>query len=104
MKVPRVGFRPVEMVSVAVTTPPAGATALGVMVTVTPVILPRMVSVKVTGCEKPLSEAMLMVTLTVCRLDMFTVWGEAVAEKSVRWSLSVAVWVSDPLAAVMVRS
>lgn len=83
MKVPRVGFRPVDMVSVAVTTPPAGATVLGVMVTMTPVVLPRMVPLSVTGCEKPLSDAMLMVTLTVCRLDMLTVCGEPVAEKSV---------------------
>ena len=104
VKVPSVGFRALEMVRVAVTTPPAGAKVLGVMVTVTPVVLPSMVALSVTGCEKPLSEAMLMVTLTVCRLDMFTVWGEAVAEKSVRWSLSVAVWVSDPVVAVMVRS
>ncbi len=104
VKVPSVGFKSVEMVSVAVTTPPAGATVLGVMVTVTPVVLPRMIPVSVTGCEKPLSEAMLMVTLTVCRLDMLTVWDEAVAEKSVTWSLSVAVWVSDPLAAAIVMS
>ena len=83
VKVPSVGFRSVEMVSVAVTTPPAGATVLGVMVTVTPVVLPRMVPVSVTGCEKPLSEAMLMVMLTVCRLDIATAAGEAVAEKSV---------------------
>jgi hypothetical protein len=104
VKVPSVGFRLVEMVSVAVTTPPAVARVLGVMVIVTPVALPRVVPVSVTGCEKPFSEAMLMVTLTVCRLDMLTVWDEAVTEKSVTWSLSVAVWVSDPLAAAIVMS
>src|SRR3989441_1403183 len=83
VKVPRVGFRSVEMVSVAVATPPAGATVLGVMETVMPVVLASRAGLRVTGCEKPLSEAMLMVMLTVCRLDIATAAGEAVAEKSV---------------------
>ena len=104
MNVPSVGFKLVKMVSVAVAIPPAVATVLGVMVTVIPVVFPRMTELSDTGCEKPLSEAMLMVTLTVWRLDVVTVWGEAVMEKSVTWSLSVAAWVMVPLAAVMVRS
>ena len=65
MKVPSVGFKLVEMVSVAVATPPVVPTLVGVIVTVIPVVLPRMTALSVTGCEKPLSEAMLMEKLSV---------------------------------------
>ena len=65
MKVPSVGFKLVEMISVAVATPPVVVTLVGVMVTVMPVVLPRMTELSVTGCEKPLSEAMPIVKLSV---------------------------------------
>ena len=65
MNVPSVGFKLVEMVSVAVAIPPVVITLVGVMVTVMPVVLPRITELSVTGCEKPLSEAMLMVKLFV---------------------------------------
>ena len=65
VKVPSVGFKLVEMVSVAVAIPPVVITLVGVMVTVMPVVLPRMTELSTTGCEKPLSEAILMVKLSV---------------------------------------
>ena len=100
MNVPRAGL--LLTVRVSVDTPAPPAREEGVRVAVTPRGRPD--TVRVTGCAKPLREAMLTVTLEAWRGLRLRVEGEEPTVKSVTWSLIINLCVVGPLDPVIVRS
>ncbi len=100
LNVPRAGLLPRVRVSVDTPVPPAREE--GVSVAVTP--RGRPATMRVTGCAKPLRDAMLTATLETWRGLKLRIEGEDVTVKSVTWSLTVNLCTVGPLDPAIVRS
>jgi hypothetical protein len=100
LNVPRAGLLP--RVRVSVDTPAPAVREEGVSVAVTPRGRPE--TVRVTGCAKPLRDAIVTATLETWRGLKLRVDGEGVTMKSVTWSLTVNLCIVGPLDPTIVRS
>ncbi len=101
-KVPVGGFLGTVIVSVAEADTPLGFTMLGTIAPVTPFGSPE--TVNVTGCENPLSEVTLSVTLADWDLLRLMEPTEAPMEKSVILTVSTVDLVTKPVEAVIVNA